>query len=289
MRSIWKSKLVQIEITNACVNQCANCTRCVGHHPVPFFMELEMVEKIINSLEGFKGMIGIMGGEPTTHPRFLAICELLKNKIPKNRRGLWTSGYKWEEYKDVILDIFPVENIVYNEHSTDGGIHQPLLVAMKDVIKDKKLRAELKDNCWAQRRWETCSVTPQGAYFCEIAASLDVLFNEGRNAIPLTDGWWKTTEIFKKQFKLCDSCGAPIPIGGVSDRATFDLISKGNLKKLKKIGSPKVLAGNYATYDRKWDKEQIIQKSQDWKPWKWRSFYAHGPHDYERHNKTEPS
>jgi len=285
MRSIWASKLVQIEVTNACVNQCANCTRCVGHHPKPFFMDLETVGKIINSLDGFEGMVGLMGGEPTLHPQFTEICKLFQ-KIPKKRRGLWTSGWKWEEYKNIIGETFPTENIVYNEHSTEGGVHQPLLVAMKDVVKDKKLRQELKDNCWAQRRWETCSVTPYGVYFCEVAGALDILFNMGKNAITITPYWWKNTELFKKQYEICDSCGAPIPIGGMSDRATFDLISKGNLKKLKKLDSPKVINNNYATYDRKWDKEQIIKGSKNWKPYNFRDFYAHGPEDYARNNKS---
>lgn len=281
MRSIWASKLIQIEITNACINQCANCTRCVGHHLAPFFMGAEKVEEILNSIDGFEGMVGIMGGEPTLHPAFPQICEILKTKIPKKRRGLWTSGYRWEEYRKLIENTFPKENIVYNEHSTAGGTHQPLLVAMKDVVRDRKLRQELKDNCWIQRRWETCSVTPHGIYFCEVAGALDILFNEGKNALPITDGWWKNTD-FKKQYKICDNCGAPVPIGGMSDKATFDLISKGNLKKLKKIGSPKVLNNNYATYDRKWDKEQIIKGSQGWNPWNFRTFYAHCPEDYRR-------
>ena len=91
---------------------------------------------------------------------------------------------------------------------------------------------------------------------------------------------------FKKQYKICENCGLPIPIGGMSDRATFDLISRGNLKKLKKIGSPKVINKNYATYDRTWDKEQIIKGSKSWKPYNFRTFYAHGPEDYSGDNKA---
>lgn len=287
MRSTWRSKLIQIEITNACINQCANCTRCVGHHPKPFFMDMKTVEEALDSLGGFQGEVGIMGGEPLLHPQFKEICELLVKKVPdRRRRGLWTSGFNWDKHEDTIKATFDKDLIVYNEHSTDGGIHQPLLVAMKDVISDKSLREELKDNCWIQRRWETCSVTPYGVYFCEVAAALDILLNEGKNAVPIASNWWKNIKVFKDQYQICDQCGAPIPIGGVSDRATFDLISPSNLKKLKAINSPKVIDGNYALYKKRWTKEELIKKSKDWEPWNWRSFYAYGPEDYHRDNKT---
>ena len=285
MRPIWKSTLMQIEVTNACINQCANCTRMVGHHKKVFFMDLDTIRKSIDNLEGFPGGIGLMGGEPTLHPQFREICKIYQEKIPdKTKRELWTSGYKWKEYEDIILETFDKERISYNEHSTDGGVHQPLLVAMKEIVKDKKLRQELKDNCWVQHRWACCSITPYGVYLCEILGAMDILFNEGKNAIPNEPGWWKNTEPFLKQQKVCDLCGAPVPIGGMSDRATFDLISKGNLKKLK--DSPRVLAGNYAEYNKKWTKEEIIKKSYNWKPWNWRNFYAHCPDDYQGKNTT---
>ncbi len=286
MRNLWQSKLVQIEVTNACVNQCANCTRCVGHQNVPFFMDLERVEKAIESLNGFDGEIGLMGGEPTLHPICLEICQMFQDKIPRRRRGFWTSGWEWEEYKDVIEKTFDKDLIVYNEHSTDGGIHQPILAAMKDLVKDKKLREELKDNCWVQRRWETCSITPYGVYFCEIAATLDIIMNGRKLAVPLSNGWWRNNELFKNQKKICDNCGITIPIGGISDRASLDLISKSNLKKLKKRGSLKVATDNYALYNKKWSKDEIIKKYQGWQPWNWRTFRAYGPSDYQGNNQS---
>ena len=286
MRSLFKSKLVQIEVTNACINQCANCTRCVGHHPKPYFMDLETIEKAIDSLDGFDGEIGLMGGEPTLHPKFLAILQLFQKKIPRERRGFWTSGHKWCKYRNEIEQTFDKERIIYNEHSTDGGIHQPILASMEDLVKDKEFREELKENCWVQRRWETCSITPYGIYFCEIAGALDILFNGGRNAVTLTKDWWKNNASFKHQYKICDRCGITIPIGGVSDRATFDLISKSNYGRLNELNSPKVATRNFALYDKKWSKDEIIKKSQDWKPWNFRNFYASCPEDYFRNNKN---
>ena len=70
IRDMW---LIQIEITNSCFLECPNCTRFIGHNEKPFFMDLQMVEKAIDSLEGFPGSIGIMGGEATLHPKFFEI------------------------------------------------------------------------------------------------------------------------------------------------------------------------------------------------------------------------
>ena len=95
MRPLSEMTIIQIEVTNACWLKCSNCTRHVGHHKNPFFMELDYIEKAIDSLEGFEGNIGIMGGEPTLHPKFDEICKLVQKKIPRRKREFWTSGFQW--------------------------------------------------------------------------------------------------------------------------------------------------------------------------------------------------
>ena len=52
MRPIRDMWFIQIEVTNACHMHCADCTRFVGHHKKPFFMDLPMIEKAIDSLAG---------------------------------------------------------------------------------------------------------------------------------------------------------------------------------------------------------------------------------------------
>ena len=61
MRPLSEMNIIQIEVTNACYLKCANCTRHVGHHKKTFFMDLDYIEKAIDSLEGFEGNIGMMG------------------------------------------------------------------------------------------------------------------------------------------------------------------------------------------------------------------------------------
>ena len=117
MRSLRDMNTIHVEITNACDLECSNCTRFVGHHRKPFFMDVETVEKALRSLEGFRGNIGIMGGEPTIHPRFLDICRLVQKLVPnKEQRALWTNGLKYQEYKDVIEETFLIDKIIYNDH-----------------------------------------------------------------------------------------------------------------------------------------------------------------------------
>ena len=85
MISPSKQKVIQIETTNACPKRCSNCTRFVGHHKKPFMMNLETFMKAVDSLKGYPGLVGIMGGEPTIHPDFEALVTyqptLLQHKI----------------------------------------------------------------------------------------------------------------------------------------------------------------------------------------------------------------
>lgn len=284
MKPIYEMPLIQIEITNACINNCANCTRFVGHHRKPFFMDLDTVRKAIDSLGGYPGNIGLMGGEPTLHPQFREICQIFQEMIPKQRRQFWTSGFKWKEYEDIILETFDKEYISYNEHTAPDGKHQPLLVAIKDIVKDKKESKRLIDNCWVQKRW-SASITPFGCYFCEVAAAMDIMF-EGGHGWPIEKGWWnKKPEQFQDQVKaMCWDCGAVLPIGETSDQATFDIVSKSNLKRLKKLKSPKILKGDYALYSKNWIEKEILNKAQEWKPYNWRGHYEHCPEDYKRGN-----
>ena len=105
-----------------------------------------------------------------------------------------------EQKKDVILDTFDKDRIAYNEHSTPGGKHTPLLVSIDEVVEDKKLMWEMIDNCWIQSQW-SASITPKGGFFCEVAASLDYLF-EGPGGYEIKKGWWKKNQkIFKIRLK----------------------------------------------------------------------------------------
>jgi len=281
LKPIYEMKLIQIEVTNACHIGCANCTRLIGHHRKPFFMDLDTVVKAIDSLEGYPGHIGLMGGEPALHPQFVEICKIYQKMIPdRRRREFWTSGYKWDEYKLIIEETFDYDLIAYNDHSSTDGKHQPLLVAAEDIIEDKELMWGLIDNCWVQNRW-SASITPKGCFFCEVAAAFDHLF-EGPGGYPIERGWWKKTP---KQFadqvqRYCPMCSGAIPLKRLSDHLKYDLISKSNAVRLEKVRSPKFVKGNIVIYDKKYTVEDLNFYKEGWKPQNYRTFVAHRPEDY---------
>lgn len=263
IRDMW---LIQIEVTNVCHLQCANCTRFIGHNNKTYFMDLRMIEKAIDSLEGYPGGIGIMGGEPLLHPKFSEICELVQKKIPKGKRGLWTSGYKWDEYEPIIRETFG-ERVVYNDHTGHGQTHQPLLIAIDDVVEDKKFMKELIDNCWVQRKW-SASINPKGGFFCEVAAAMDMLF-EGPGGYPIEKGWWdKTPEQFQDQVaRYCYKCGGALPLPPISNKEEKDLVSPSNYKKLEELKTSRFLRNRVVLYDKKATRQDIERNLKNWKPW----------------------
>ncbi len=266
MKAIKDTWLIQIEITNACIHQCLHCTRFVGHHGKPYFMDLGTFEKALDSLEGYPGGVGVMGGEPTLHPKFREICEILRTKMPLEKRFLWTSGYKWKEYRDIIRQTF-AENIYYNDHEDDTQKHQPLLIAMEDVLDDRAFMRTLIDKCWIQEKWSP-SINPKGGFFCEVAAAMDMLF-DGPGGYPLEKGWWKrTVKDFEDQInRYCFRCSAALPLPPFKNQKGDELVSASNYAKLQKICSRKFRESKVRFIDTKYTKEQILEWSKDWQPW----------------------
>lgn len=249
MIPLAKMQIIQIDITNACMHRCSNCTRFTGHHHKPFFMDMEMFRRAVDSLVDFPGMVGMIGGEPLLHPDFAKMAEYLASRIEgKKRRGLWSTVPKalGAKYGGLIHEVFG--NFYFNDHSTDQILHQPLLVAAQEVIPDREKMWELIDNCWIQTYW-SASITPKGAFFCEVAASFDMLFN-GPGGWPVEPGWWKRTpkDYTAQKERACPHCGCAIPLRRRPSSQEIDDVSPGNLEALLAIGSPKAVKGRVEIY-----------------------------------------
>lgn len=268
MIPLHQMKIIQIDVTNACPNRCSNCTRFSGHHAKPFFMELDFYKKAVDSLADFPGMVGMIGGEPLLHPRFSEMLDYLETRIPKERRGLWSTlppnhaAKHGERIKEVFGHLF------CNDHSISDILHQPILVAASELVPDKQRMWELIDECWVQTLW-SATITPKGAFFCEVAGSFDMLF-DGPGGWPVEPGWWKREphQFGEQKGRWCHRCGCAVPLRRRSSAESIDDVGPVNLNELRLLGSPKIRKGLYELYDpaRHADELAELGLADAWRP-----------------------
>jgi hypothetical protein len=281
MKSPQHMRIIQIDITNACTRLCSNCTRFCGHHKKPFFMDYETFVRAIDSMEGYVGTVGVMGGEPTLHPEFERFVQYMQQKykdtyLPRedkfvypqknfmqavlerefentcghdsglgvrqtvNGPGLFSAmGKIYRKYYELIQDTFRYQAV--NDH-TNPMYHQPALITRKELGIGDDEWFKLRDACWVQNEW-SATITPKGAFFCEIAGALDMLF-AGPGGWAIEKGWWKR-EIsdFGAQLNWCELCGLACHTFTRDANEEIDDVSPMLLEKLKEINSPKLGRG----------------------------------------------
>ena len=88
-------------------------------------------------------------------------------------------------------------------------------------------------------------------HFCEVAATIDRLYFDGKHAWGVESGWWqRKPSDFNDQLELCNYCGLAQPGPAQIDMLERDIISKENIAKLAEAGSPAVKRGKYEKFDR---------------------------------------
>ena len=265
MKSPADMKIIQIDITNACTKKCSNCTRFCGNHRKPFMMDFDTFKRAVDSMEGFPGIVGIMGGEPTLHPQFDEFVRYFASKFGKhgvlenarrpvsnfnahivgnvfdidcsNQRGLWSIlGKRYYEHYELIQETFGYQ--VVNDHASPSE-HAALLITRKELGIPDDEWVKMRDACWIQNRW-SASIHPKGAFFCEVAAALDATF-DGPGGWPIEPGWWKRKpEDFKEQLQWCEMCSACLKVPTRNANDEIDDVSPVIYEKLVQIRSPKI-------------------------------------------------
>ena len=265
MRSPRDMGIIEIDITNACVHQCANCTRFCGHHERPFFMSFDKFKQAVDSLDGYDGMIGIIGGEPTLHPEFERFVDYIREKrvgekiniskgpitdmqyhiystvdkgmTPKSRTVLLSSlSTSYYNNFEAINDTFSYQ--LLNDHSSES-LHQALLMSRRELPITDEEWMKKRDNCWIQNTW-SATVTPKGAFFCEVAGSLDMLLGR-EGGWDVESGWWKRKPSeFGDQLHWCEMCSGCLDVPKRLAHDERDDVTPKMYEKLKSLSSPKV-------------------------------------------------
>ncbi len=284
MKSPKDMKIIQIDITNACQHRCSNCTRFCGHHEKPFFMDFETFKRAVDSMEGYVGIVGMIGGEPTLHPEFERFARYLDSKMPAQYKrkshymrqmqgdliktlnkveiestftycgefgekpsimygsGLFSAmGVGYKKHYETIQDVFTYQAV--NDH-TNPMYHEPILVSRKDLGIPDDEWVKLRDKCWVNQLW-SAGITPKGAFFCEIAGTLDMLL-DGPGGWPIEPGWWKREEKdFGDQLQWCELCGVALQTFTRDANEEIDDMSQTLYEKIRCLNSAKIRQGKY--------------------------------------------
>lgn len=232
MKNIIKMDGIQLDITNHCVLRCANCTRYCALVNDPYYMPLEDVKRAIDSTLDYPSFTGIMGGEPLLHPDFDEICAYARSKRDPKQLGLWTTLPKgYEHHARRICETF--YHIYVNDHTRPDIYHWPSLVGVQEVEPDPKKMWNMINDCWVQHSWCAC-INPRGAWFCEMAANMAMLYGEG-DGWPVEPGWWWRTpkDYIEQMEKWCPRCGMCAPLALRASIERVDDISPLNYEALK--------------------------------------------------------
>jgi len=244
--------LIQIELTNACNRTCSNCVRFCGHFRQDkiFYADLKDVADYLEAFRDFQGWVSYIGGEPTLHPNLRELCCLMREYRDRDHCGFFTNGLtpQFKENEGLLRETFGLLNI--NDHSKITA-HTPVLAASEELVGDPVRRAKYFDDCWVQNTW-SASITPKGAYFCEIAALLAWLYDGPDGWDPRDPAWWKRDmpDYADQIAWACSKCGAALPLHPRRSSETMDDVTPRQLERLIAAGSPKALAGKYEIYDK---------------------------------------
>lgn len=193
----YRGGVIQILVTSNCNLSCYNCTQASNLRRPVSAMPPEIFEQAVKSLQGYWGVYGLFGGNPTVSKYFKEYCEILRKLVPYNQRGIWCNDpltlenaqemrrtfdpsisnlncHLDQKAHDLFKAGWPESNVV---GLTTDSRHSPPWVAIKDVMNSEEAR-ELIASCDVNWRWSASLGMFRGqlrAWFCEIAMAQSIL------------------------------------------------------------------------------------------------------------------
>jgi len=200
--------LLEIDLTYVCSLRCVGCNRSLDQAPTDSLVNLDTIKNLINeSIERqyvWKG-IRLLGGEPTLHPDFLSVLDLLRDYReryqPKLRITVVSNGYS-ERTKAILCKI---PHDIFIENTSKTSSQQIDFAPFNNAPQDytEHANSDFRNGCWITEGLGI-GLTPQGYYYCAIAGGIDRIygFGLGRKSIP------DILDPMHEQFiQLCALCG----------------------------------------------------------------------------------
>lgn len=200
--------LVEIDITYLCNLNCFNCNRSCEQQPTNDHMSLEQIHHFLEESRA-RGMkwkrIRVVGGEPTTHPKFLEVLDMLLDYRarywPRLRIELVTNGHG--SYVNKMIAKIPA-GIVVNNTAKQSKVQQEFHTFNVAPIDEREYDGVEFANACPITSQCGMGVTPYGYYPCTVAGAIDRTFgfNMGRKVLPdSNDGMQNELR------KFCSLCG----------------------------------------------------------------------------------
>lgn len=241
-RDHLNQKPINILITNVCDLACGGCHQHCGRIPKDklFFIDEVELKWVIDWILAHTkaSSIGILGGEPTIHPKYNAFLDLFRTYKGKTHFTIFTNNR---------LKVYNVEeNINYYIAPKDNPEDRfvPTLVAPVDVYGEQDKiwywHNLTKKHCYM---WSNCNslIIQKRAYLCEASGAIDTLTGEnhgwelkwGENAFDHSE-----EEISEQASHFCYRCAWCLP-DDVKDKfhqriSDSTLVTISNINLLKK-------------------------------------------------------
>lgn len=203
-------RVLQMDITYDCNFHCASCCRSCSQAPAKDQMTLDQVEKFVReNVETRKtwDYIRLMGGEPTLHPDFLEVLDIMrayrKAHAPRTRLGIITA-HTTEEMRRMYGDDlggFIIESAP-KDHEFVKGHFYAFNAAPVDLPRLRRL--DFSNGCWVTQ-FCGMGLNRYGYYICGNGAGIDRVFgfDVGRKRMP-----GPGDEMTEQLQRLCMYCGS---------------------------------------------------------------------------------
>ncbi|MEJ2620362.1 MAG: radical SAM protein [Candidatus Thiodiazotropha sp.] len=171
--------LLEIDLTWSCNLRCFNCNRSCEQMPTGERMEVEQIERFINetiSANHHWKKIRLLGGEPTLHPQFLTIIDLLvtwRNRhSPSTILEVATNGYG----EKVLTALAKLPDGIEIDNSNKSSRIQPFFsFNIAPIDRPEYNNAAFTNGCRVIKI-SGIGLTPYGWYPCAVAGSIDRIF-----------------------------------------------------------------------------------------------------------------
>jgi hypothetical protein len=234
---IWMGGVCQLMVTRGCDLACVSCSQGSNLGGKIEVMTPEQFETAVLSLDGYFGIYGCFGGNPTVSKYFEDYCRILRSHVPFRQRGLWSNNLRGKgaharitfdpshsnlnvhmnkDAYDEFWETWP-ESRPYLKGLDTDSVHSSPWVAIKDVVLDEEERWKIISDCDVNKWWSSLVGLVPGrglrSYFCELAYSQAVMHADDPDwpdvGLQVEPGWWrKPMADFEAQVLLhCHSCG----------------------------------------------------------------------------------